>query len=78
MMERRAFFDVITDTSRKNNKMVNSLDYGNIKLRVYKKRITVKLKRSIISALMYLAMEMNWFTQFMFQIKKLKIIWIYY
>ena len=68
MMTRRAFFDVTTNTSRKNNKIVIMVILNFVSL----KSITVKLKGRIISALMYLAMKMNWFTQFMYQIKKIE------
>ena len=41
------------------------------------KRIKVKLKTNIESALMYLVKKMVWFIQFMYQMKHLKTVWIY-
>ena len=56
--------------------MVNGLDYGGIKFLVSKKAM-VKLNRRMASALICLVMKMAWFIQSMYQIKNLKIVWIY-
>ena len=45
---------------------------------LYKKNILPKLKQKIIYPLMYLVMTIDCFFQFIFQIKYLKIQWIYY
>ena len=45
---------------------------------LYEKKILAKLKEKIIYALMYLVMKIDWFFQFISQIKNFKIQWIYY
>ena len=44
---------------------------------LYKKKLLSKLKEKIVYALMYLVMKIKLFLQFLFQIKNLKIRWIY-
>ena len=56
--------------------MINGLDYKGIKVAISKKLIT-KLKGKITFALMYSVMKIIWPILFMYQIKNLKIVWIY-
>ena len=50
--------------TKTDKKMVNHLDYES-------------KKQKIIFALMYFVMKIIWFIMFIYQIKNLKIIWIY-
>ena len=45
---------------------------------LYKEKILIRLKLEKIYVLMYLVMRIDWFFQFIFQSKNLKIQWIYY
>ena len=45
---------------------------------LYKKKILTKLKKKILYALMYFVMTIDWFFEFISEIKRLKIPWIYY
>lgn len=70
-------FKFIKNSSRKNKiEMVNSFDYVVIKISVSENDYSkIEEKNSIcINILVY---EMVSFIQFMYQIKKLRIIWIY-
>ena len=56
--------------------MVSDLDYVDIKFPVSKKNyINIEQKNSF--ALMYFVMKMIWFVLFIYQIKTLKITWLY-
>ena len=56
--------------------MVNDLDYEGTKFPVPKKFLA-RLKRKIIFALMCFVMKITWFILFIYQMKNLKIVWIY-
>ena len=56
--------------------MVSDLDYVDINFPVSKKNyINIEQKNSF--ALMYFVMKMIWFVLFIYQIKTLKITWLY-
>ena len=72
-------FKFIKNSSRKNNKieMVNSFDYVVIKFSVSKNDYSKIEKKNNSICINILVYEMVSFIQFMYQIKKLRIIWIY-
>ena len=57
-------------------RMVNDLDYAEVKFPVSKK-IIAKLNRKKAFALMYFVMKMVWPNLFIYQMKNLKIAWSY-
>ena len=62
--------------TKADKNMVNDLDYKDIEFPVLKK-IIVELHRKIIFALMYFVMKMVWLILSIYQMKNLKIVWIY-
>ena len=56
--------------------MVDDLDYEGIEFPV-SKTILARLNKKIMFALMYFVMKMIWLILFMYQMKNLKIVWIY-
>ena len=60
-----------------DKKIAEELDYDGIEFPVQEKDFN-KIEVKIIYALMYLVMKIDWFFQFIFQIKNLKTQWICY
>ena len=56
--------------------MVDDLDYEGI-VSLFLKKIIARLNRKIIFALMYFVMKIILFILFMYQMKNLRIVWIY-
>ena len=59
-----------------DKKFAEELNYDGIEFPVQEKDFN-KIKKNIY-ALMYLVITIDWFFQFIFQIKNLKIQWVYY
>ena len=60
-----------------DQRLASNLNYDEIEFSV-KEKTLIKLKYRIIFLLMYLAMRISWYFQFIFLKKNLKIQWIYY
>ena len=56
--------------------MINDLEYESIEF-LYLKKILARLNKKVILALMCFVMKMIWFILFVYQIKNLRILWIY-
>ena len=60
-----------------DQRLASNLNYDEIEFSV-KEKTLIKLKYRIIFLLMYLAMRISWYFQFIFLKRNLKIQWIYY
>ena len=62
--------------TKEDKNMINDLDYEGIKFPL-SKHIIAKLKNKRMFVLMRFVMKMDCLTQFTYQIKNLRIVWIY-